>query len=230
MKVSELVADLLKCPQDLYVVLSGDPEVLGDGAEAFPEELCPSVQNLTCDARHVVLWPDRSFGDTEPWNDPEDRPEPQPTLHPEFHRLEVPEELRPRLVSPTIYVASRTLPERVAMWLRLRAAGWPIVSTWIDEAGPGETSDLGELWDRIASEVRASSGVLLYAEAGDFPLKGAFVEVGLALGLGKPVAVVLPGVELTDSCKPVGTWIRHPLVTVCRDVDQARAVLLSEGS
>jgi hypothetical protein len=125
----------------------------------------------------------------------------------------------------TIYAASRaSLPDRPAMWRRLRDEfGWPIVSTWIDEAGPGETACFGELWSRIAGEVRACDLLVLYAGPGDLPLKGALVEVGMALGLGKPVAAVLPGVELGLGCRPVGSWLMHPLVTVYDDLGQLAA-------
>lgn len=113
-----------------------------------------------------------------------------------------------------VYVASRaSLPERPAQWRALRDAGWPIVSTWIDEAGEGETADLGELWERICAEVRASAGVVLHVEQGDFPLKGALIEIGMALGMGKRVGVYAPGVALENrSMRPLGSWAMHPLV------------------
>ncbi len=111
------------------------------------------------------------------------------------------------------YVASRaSVPERVEMWKALRSSGVPIISTWIDEAGPGETTSFSELWERIAGEIRSSWGLVLFAEPGDFPLKGALVEVGLALGMDKRVAIIAPRVKLAgDSLRPIGSWIRHPL-------------------
>lgn len=126
-----------------------------------------------------------------------------------------------------LYVASRaSLAARPRMWQRLRAKGWPIVSTWIDETGEGETDDFTELWARIEKEVRAAAGLILYAEASDFPLKGALVEVGMAIGMGKPVAVVVPDVLLCDRhMRPLGSWAHHPLVTICNDLDQARSIV-----
>lgn len=125
-----------------------------------------------------------------------------------------------------IYVASRaSVPERAAMWRGLRARGVPIVSTWIDESGEGETDDLSELWSRIEVEIRSARGLVVYAEADDFPLKGALVEVGIALGAGVPVAAVFPGVTLDPrSCRPVGSWVRHPGVTLCGSVSEAVAL------
>jgi hypothetical protein len=115
-----------------------------------------------------------------------------------------------------VYCASRaSVPERPAMWRRLRdEEGWRIVSTWIDEAGPGETADMCELWRRIHGEIAAADGVVLYVEPDDFPLKGALVEVGMALGMGKPVCVVLGGGLRLEpgSLRPLGSWAQHPRV------------------
>lgn len=132
----------------------------------------------------------------------------------------------PLKIGKAIYVASRaSVSERPAMWKRLRdVEEWPIVSTWIDEAGPGETKDMSELWHRIHVEILNSAGVILFATASDFPLKGAFIEVGIALGLGHPVAVILPEVEIDPvNFAPVGSWVKHPHVKVCADVWEARA-------
>ena len=122
-----------------------------------------------------------------------------------------------------IYVASRaSIPERGAMWRNIRSDGVPIISSWIDEDGEGATSDFGELWQRILDEVTRSSLLILYAEAGDFPLKGAFIEVGMALAAGVRVAVVLPGVTLEPlSCRPIGSWTKHPLVQIHSTVREA---------
>ena len=116
-------------------------------------------------------------------------------------------------------LASRaSIPERGAMWRALRNLGIPINSTWIDEDGEGQTADMTELWSRIHDEVMRSEALILYVEPGDFPLKGALVEVGIALGRGIPVRVVMPGVTLDQpSCRPIGSWIRHPLVSIHKD-------------
>jgi hypothetical protein len=125
---------------------------------------------------------------------------------------------------PTIYVASRaSLPERPAMWRRLRDdEGFDIVSTWIDEAGEGETEDFADLWDRISCEIAMADKVVLYAESCDFPLKGALIEAGIAIGMGKPVIVCLPGVQLDGrSSRPIGSWVSHPLVLRIDDLTEA---------
>lgn len=122
-----------------------------------------------------------------------------------------------------IYVASRaSVPARGRMWRDYRSAGYPIISTWIDEDGEGATADLGELWSRIIAEVTSAKRLVLYAEPYDLPLKGALVEVGMALAAGVPVVAVLPGIALEPrSMRPIGSWLKHPLVFIALDVSEA---------
>lgn len=111
-----------------------------------------------------------------------------------------------------IYIASRV--KWAARWRNLRDNQMiPFISTWIDEAGEGETKDLGELWERVVREVERCRVLLLYAEPEDFPLKGALVEVGAALMAAKPIFVCLPNVVLEErSCRPLGSWVNHASV------------------
>lgn len=131
--------------------------------------------------------------------------------------------LRERVKGNGIYVASRaSIPEMAKMWRDLRAEGIPIVSTWIDEAGEGETADLSALWVRISREVASAQALVLYAGPSHFSLKGALIEVGMALAHGKPVFAVLPMVDFEyPSMRPVGSWLRHPLVTICDSTHSA---------
>jgi hypothetical protein len=128
-----------------------------------------------------------------------------------------------------IYVASKASnPERPAMWRRLRKFGVPIISSWIDEAGPGETECLSQLWSRIESEIHLSQALIIYAESEDFPLKGALVEVGMAITARVPIFATFPNVCIDpQSCRPVGSWIRHPSVTVFKDLH--KAIVLARG-
>jgi nucleoside 2-deoxyribosyltransferase len=71
----------------------------------------------------------------------------------------------------------------------LRAAGAPIISTWIDEAGEGESADLHDLWGRCISESKNCDALIVYREPEDV-LKGAWVEIGAALAVGRPVYAV----------------------------------------
>jgi Lar family restriction alleviation protein len=122
-----------------------------------------------------------------------------------------------------IYFASRaSIPARAQKWRDIRASGVAVSCTWIDEDGEGQTGDFGELWKRIQDEVTGSASLILYAEPEDFPLKGALIEVGMALAAGVPVFAVLPGVALEPrSMRPVGSWLKHSGVTVVGSVDEA---------
>jgi hypothetical protein len=117
------------------------------------------------------------------------------------------------------------------MWRALRDEyGANIISSWIDEAGEGETEDFSELWTRIAGEIWRCDRFVLYAHADDFPLKGALVEVGMAIAMRKPIWVfgnlTLEG--RTD--RPLGSWIRHPLVQqinvacITKDIAEAMGI------
>ena len=121
------------------------------------------------------------------------------------------------------YIASRTW--RAKTWRRLRDVdGWKITSSWIDEARAGESANLGMLWSRIEAEIARSKLLILYVETGDFPLKGALIEVGMALAHRIPIHIVAPGVVLDPvSFRPLGSWVRHPLVTFCDTMDEAQA-------
>lgn len=122
-----------------------------------------------------------------------------------------------------VYVASRaSVLARGEMWRRLRADGAPIISTWIDEDGENDTADLDELWVRINREVTSAAALILYVETDDFPLKGAFVEVGMAIAAGVPIFVVAPGVFISGrNQRPFGSWCRHPSVSFCGTVSEA---------
>lgn len=83
-----------------------------------------------------------------------------------------------------IYIASKVY--HAEKWRLLRAAGLPIASTWIDEAGAGESADLDDLWQRCIREASTAQVLIVYREPGD-TLKGAWIEVGAALASGVPV-------------------------------------------
>lgn len=125
-----------------------------------------------------------------------------------------------------VYVASRaSVPERAAMWRKLRSKGIPITSSWIDEDGAGETADFSDLWKRITTEIAQATALILYAQPGDFPLKGALIEAGIALGMNRRVIVCLPGVLIDPrSHRPIGSWIKHPLVVQINDIGDAMKI------
>lgn len=86
-----------------------------------------------------------------------------------------------------IYMASKL--RHAVTWKMLRSAGLPIISTWIDEAGDGETSDFADLWRRCVAEAVTAEVVIVYRLPGE-TLKGAWAEVGAALAYGVPVYAV----------------------------------------
>jgi len=112
-----------------------------------------------------------------------------------------------------IYIASKT--KHAARWRALRSLGVPISSSWIDEAGEGETSDWNDLWCRCLAEAKSAMSLILYVESDEI-LKGAYVEVGAALASGVPVFVV---------GEPAGSFWRHHLVTRCATMEEALCAL-----
>lgn len=82
-------------------------------------------------------------------------------------------------MSKKIYIASKT--RHADKWLKLRSEGVNIISSWIDEAGPGESKDLKDLCYRCLNECMECDAMIVYAEEGDV-LVGAYLEMGSILG------------------------------------------------
>jgi hypothetical protein len=92
--------------------------------------------------------------------------------------------------------------KHAAKWQALRAAGHNIISTWIDEAGEGDSPDLTALWDRNVRQAATCDLFILYYEFHDSPLKGCLIELGAAMSHNVPVALVPVGAfpsELTTA-------------------------------
>lgn len=124
-----------------------------------------------------------------------------------------------------VYIASRTRHAKI--WRDLRASGAPIISSWIDliddSGADAAEENFSGLWGRILTEIGGANGLVLYAEPNDFPFRGAFIEAGMAMMAGIPVNIVAPGVDLDAHGRPLGTWIKHSLVSLHRDVPSAIA-------
>lgn len=108
-----------------------------------------------------------------------------------------------------LYTASKTT--HAHLWQALRSSGVPITATWIDEAGEGQTASYAELADRCIREVAQADAVLLYCAPGEI-LKGALIEVGAALALGKPVLCVGDCPSLSRVFKAHPLWSSHPSI------------------
>ena len=126
-----------------------------------------------------------------------------------------------------VYIASRT--RHAKKWRDLRSAGAPIISSWIDliddDGTDAAEEDFDGLWAKILTEIGGARGLVLYAEPSDFPFRGAFIETGMAMMAGLPVAVVAPDVDLDEHGRPLGTWIKHRNVRVLPDMTAALALI-----
>lgn len=122
---------------------------------------------------------------------------------------------------PAIYVASKV--KHANMWRALRQAGYPIISSWIYEAGVDTTSDWPGLWVRCVHEVQAATCLILYLEEGEM-LKGALVELGVAFATDIPVYLV------TEDSSHSYSACLHPLVIWCPDLGRAFALALAQAT
>jgi len=86
-----------------------------------------------------------------------------------------------------IYFASKT--KHAPSWIEVRESGVNVISTWIDEAGIGESPDLKDLAQRCVKESLECDAMIVYHEGDDY-LKGAFIEFGIALSANKNIYLV----------------------------------------
>jgi len=119
-----------------------------------------------------------------------------------------------------IYIASKT--KHAPRWRELRAQGVPLISTWIDEAGKGETKSFSDLWDRCVLEACTSYVLVAYREPGEIQ-KGSFIEIGAALAMRVPVFIV--GYEEEQF-----SFRHHPRVTSCSTLQEALTLAQAECS
>jgi len=116
-----------------------------------------------------------------------------------------------------IYLASKA--KHGPRWRQLRAAGWPINSTWIDECEVGKTVDWADLWTRNIREASEARVLIAYHESGE-TMKGALTEIGAALANGR--AVLWVGLD-----KEYTAW-NHPMVIPCSTVAEALEVAVAQ--
>jgi hypothetical protein len=115
-------------------------------------------------------------------------------------------------LTPTIYTASKT--RHAAMWRDLREQGYRIIATWIDYADGSAVTDWQRLWLSCVSEAAAANIMLVYVERDD-ELRGAYVEMGVAIANQRRVMLVNPHrVRVSDV-------VNHPLVTEFEALDKA---------
>jgi len=124
-----------------------------------------------------------------------------------------------------VYIASKL--KHAGKFKVLREQWCPEIdlhARWFDQAtieldGPElSPHDFHIFWLVDEEDVRIADALILYAEPGDH-VRGALVETGIAIALGKLVIVV-------GDHPDYGTWQHHPTVTRAVDMEHARTMLL----
>jgi hypothetical protein len=104
------------------------------------------------------------------------------------------------------------------MWRTLREQGHSIISSWIDEAGPGESPSREDLINRCLQEASSAERIIWYVEATDFPFKLAWGEICVGLFSGVPVFIVA-GEDVTDDM--LAQLPQHHRVLRCATIEEA---------
>jgi hypothetical protein len=115
-----------------------------------------------------------------------------------------------------VYPASKS--RHWPFWSALRAAGIPIVASWVDAEfnhTGGEPPDWCLHWMRCVEEAAAADVVLMYADKSERQM-GALIEVGAALAAGARVFLVSPH---------PWSWRHHPQVRCFETLADAIAAI-----
>lgn len=117
-----------------------------------------------------------------------------------------------------VYLASK-----LAHAKKWRELDWPeinLTARWPhSHVGVPDTADFARLfWTEDEDDVMSSDVVLVYAEDGEH-LRGALVEAGMGIALGKHVIVV-------GDHPDFGTWQYHPMVLRAKTLEQARSIIV----
>lgn len=128
------------------------------------------------------------------------------------------EHVKPKL---RVYTASKLA--QAPRWNELRAAGnWPceFSARWpYAHVGlvPDEAAFAQVFWTHDLEDVASSDVILVYAEPGEH-LRGALVEAGMGIALGKTIIVV-------GDHDDYGTWRYHPQVLRVANLEEAKTLL-----
>lgn len=121
---------------------------------------------------------------------------------------------------PKVYTASKL--KHADLWKGLRLTWHDIdwTARWPDLVGGVEDNDsfAREFWRHDIQDVMRSDCVLVYAEAGEH-LRGALIEAGAGIALGKHVIVV-------GEHPDYGTWQHHPMVSIAKDLTEAYYLII----
>ena len=101
--------------------------------------------------------------------------------------------------------------------------GIDLHARWFDQAIIEQTSevhlnDFHIFWLVDEEDVKNSDAVIVYGTERD-KLKGALVEAGIAIAMGKLVIII-------GDCPDFGTWQHHPLVTRAGSFEHAKTMIL----
>lgn len=116
---------------------------------------------------------------------------------------------------PRVYIASKM--HHAEQWRELyKRADIHLVSRWpfLEPFVEPEAANAQFFWQDDMADVRACHVLFVYALEGEH-LRGALVEAGAALALGKLVIVI--GAPHPD----YGTWMHHPNVKAVDTIDAA---------
>lgn len=118
-----------------------------------------------------------------------------------------------------VYTASKLHHRQ--RWVSLRSQ-WPGVTftaRWpdLEKDRPSSDDEARSNWLKDEEDVRKADVVMVYAEDGEH-LRGALIEAGMAIALGKTVLVV-------GDHPDFGTWQHHPRVMHAADLDHAHSRL-----
>lgn len=115
---------------------------------------------------------------------------------------------------PKIYIASKMhhAPKWRAAYSRPDihvVSRWPFLETQVDDCD----TNCRKFWQDDFTDISSCDILILFAEEGE-NLRGALVEVGIAMGLGKQIIVI-------GDHSDHGTWWHHPLVRKVVDLEAA---------
>jgi nucleoside 2-deoxyribosyltransferase len=122
---------------------------------------------------------------------------------------------------PKVYTASKL--KHASMWRDLRSiwsshveftARWPDLEDKLSD----DECFAREFWRHDIQDIARADCVLVYAEPGEH-LRGALVEAGAGIALGKHVVLV-------GEHPDYGTWQYHPMVTKVDSLGWARAAII----
>lgn len=133
---------------------------------------------------------------------------------------------QPNKMLPGVYTASKVI--HAPTWRSLRE-GWSfalrVTSRWIDTEtfdGPGVDASVKRAgWIVDEQDVRDSDYILVASLNGE-DLRGALVEAGMGIALGKKIV-------LCGESQSFGTWQEHPLVVAkCKYLTDALAWIVAD--